>query len=577
MSTSLIRGVDPNGQVRTIAVTKEGEVRVTGSAGGSDGSRASGGTQYTEGAVDATITGTAVMWEGDNDTLQPISKDTPLPVAIAGLLAALGRLESRIQALSDRLPSALVDGRLSVDGSNVIQPVVGNVNVANFPATQSISAASLPLPEGAARNTTLIEVRDRIPGVGTKPAANSLPVVLSSDGPFSTNFGLSTEPPADSDTANSSFLRLFKRLLQSISSRLPSQQGRLAVMPRTVVKKFRDDFPGNSLDLSKWEVVQTGVGQSISVSNSELTIASGITANSETIIRSLDTYTIPFRVFANFRVNARQNQEFYLEIIDSTGQHWAQWLLDGTSPAALKINAANSNSSAGAVALSTSADTRNVHQVYEIEASIDEINFYTRTSDTVSSRTLGATRTRQIPDPNLEYQIRIRCKNTTAPTATSSFIIDSITIQDIEEVTAELVGGRGGGNANQAVPVVSLGGIYNVNGSSVTVFDGITSNTDFGMAMVANANQTGASRDANSKNTIRGLVLTDASGTLFIDQSIDNVNWIQTQTFSIVGNAAQATLFEFKLTLRYYRLRYSNGATAQTTLRIISSQFNIGA
>ena len=564
MSTSLIRGVDPDGQVRTIAVTSSGEVRVTGISGGGGGG--GGGVQYTEGDQDATIIGTAVMWEGDNDTLQPISKITPLPVQITGLLAAVDELEGKIQALSDRLPSALVAGRLSVDGSGVIQPV---------------EASSLPLPEGAATNATLIEVRDRIPGVGTKSAAASLPVVLSSDGPFSTNFGVSTEPPADSDTANSSFLRLFKRLLQSTTSlisKLPQQQGRLAVVPRSVVKKFRDDFPGTVLDPSKWEIVQTGAGQSIFVANSELIIASGTTSNSETIIRSLDSYTIPFRVFANFRVNGRNNQEWYLEIIDSSGQHWAQWLLDGTGPAALKVNAANSNNSIGATTLNTTADTRNTQQVYEIEASIDEINFYTRTSDIVSSRTIGATRTRQIPDPNLDYYVRIRCKNPAAPTATSSFIIDSIAVQDIEELTAEFVGGRGGGNTNQAIPIVAPGGITTFSsGGNVTVLDAIASNTEFGISMAASTTNTATSRDANAKNTVRGLVFTDVAGTLFVDQSIDNSTWIQTQSFSISGNTVQAALFEFKLTLRFYRLRYTNGPTAQTSLRIISSQFNIGA
>src|SRR5690606_6255911 len=41
-----------------------------------------GGTQYQEGATDASITGTAMLWEDDDDTLATISAATPLPVAI---------------------------------------------------------------------------------------------------------------------------------------------------------------------------------------------------------------------------------------------------------------------------------------------------------------------------------------------------------------------------------------------------------------------------------------------------------------------------------------------------------------
>jgi len=38
-----------------------------------------GGTQYTEGDVDTTITGTAVMWEDASDTLRSVSAAKPLP------------------------------------------------------------------------------------------------------------------------------------------------------------------------------------------------------------------------------------------------------------------------------------------------------------------------------------------------------------------------------------------------------------------------------------------------------------------------------------------------------------------
>lgn len=42
----------------------------------------SSGVQYTEGDTDASITGTAVLWEAGGDTLQPISNSFPLPVDV---------------------------------------------------------------------------------------------------------------------------------------------------------------------------------------------------------------------------------------------------------------------------------------------------------------------------------------------------------------------------------------------------------------------------------------------------------------------------------------------------------------
>lgn len=41
-----------------------------------------GGTQYTEGDIDASITGTALMWEDTSDTLRAVSAAKPLPVNI---------------------------------------------------------------------------------------------------------------------------------------------------------------------------------------------------------------------------------------------------------------------------------------------------------------------------------------------------------------------------------------------------------------------------------------------------------------------------------------------------------------
>jgi hypothetical protein len=48
------------------------------------GAGSAGGTQYTEADTDASITGTAVMWEDTSDTLRAVSAAKPLPVGDAG-------------------------------------------------------------------------------------------------------------------------------------------------------------------------------------------------------------------------------------------------------------------------------------------------------------------------------------------------------------------------------------------------------------------------------------------------------------------------------------------------------------
>lgn len=59
------------GQLKTMIVDADGAAASIG-----------GGTQYTEGDVDSTITGNAIMWEDTSNTLAPVSATKPLPVNI---------------------------------------------------------------------------------------------------------------------------------------------------------------------------------------------------------------------------------------------------------------------------------------------------------------------------------------------------------------------------------------------------------------------------------------------------------------------------------------------------------------
>jgi hypothetical protein len=57
-----------------LSIDSSGAVRVTGGGGG---------TQYTEADTDASITGTAILWEDTSDTLRSVSAAKPLPVTCA--------------------------------------------------------------------------------------------------------------------------------------------------------------------------------------------------------------------------------------------------------------------------------------------------------------------------------------------------------------------------------------------------------------------------------------------------------------------------------------------------------------
>lgn len=90
---------------------------------------------------------------------------------------------SSLASIDGKIP-APISSRIPVDGSGVTQPVSGTF----WQATQPVSAASLPLPSGAATsalqttgNTSLSSIDGKLGSLGQKLMAGSVPVVIASD------------------------------------------------------------------------------------------------------------------------------------------------------------------------------------------------------------------------------------------------------------------------------------------------------------------------------------------------------------------------------------------------------------
>lgn len=64
----------------TVVVTMNGSVATASQGLSSSAAGGAAGTEYTEGDTDASITGTAILWEDAADTLAPVSATKPLPV-----------------------------------------------------------------------------------------------------------------------------------------------------------------------------------------------------------------------------------------------------------------------------------------------------------------------------------------------------------------------------------------------------------------------------------------------------------------------------------------------------------------
>lgn len=355
--------------------------------------------------------------------------------------------------------------------------------------------------------------------------------------------------------------------------------------------KFREDFPGAALN-ADWSVVQTGSGHTVTVTASELRIATGTTINTETILRCIRPFTIPFRVNFIFMLSQRiANQEFFLEIANAAGTMLAQWRFDGVSATVGTHNTTNEGT-AGTAASPAIASTA-AHAIAEIELFPDEAYFHSRPADSTAVRTTSAVRTRFIPDPNQQYFVRIRARNLgISPASTTTLFVDAVTVQDIAELTAEVTAGRGAMIGSQAIAVQAVGGTIGTVSTVSTTTTLTTGNiqaicTDFAdtaAALGANGIFNGTSRDFTVTRRVasfRASSTADQAGTLFIEQSNNGTDWVMTHsqvTASVPDADAVArhiATIDAPVTNRFVRVRYRNGATLQGAFRLISSQIGI--
>lgn len=96
--------VSATGDYHNLIFDNAGNLKVnvkTGSAGG---------TQYTEADVDASITGTAILWEDAADTLRAVSAAKPLPVSDAGGSLTVDGTVAVSGSVDTELPTAIAPG-----------------------------------------------------------------------------------------------------------------------------------------------------------------------------------------------------------------------------------------------------------------------------------------------------------------------------------------------------------------------------------------------------------------------------------------------------------------------------------
>lgn len=166
-----------------------------------------GGTEYTDGDADATPTGTVMLgFDGANVRAVTVDAAGDLQIDVVTMpTVTVQATNLDIRDLSSATDSVTVTGSVAISGSVAVTGTF-------FQATQPISAVSLPLPTGAATETTL----------GTR----------LSESDFDSKIGSLTETAPASDTASSGLNGRLQRVAQRITSLiaiLPASLGQKAM------------------------------------------------------------------------------------------------------------------------------------------------------------------------------------------------------------------------------------------------------------------------------------------------------------------------------------------------------------
>jgi len=143
---------------------------------------------------------------------------------------------------------------------------------------------------------------------------------------------------------------------------------------------------------------------------------------------------------------------------------------------------------------------------------------------------------------------------------------------------------------NLAIPVIPLSTTHRVGIFLPSARLLATPYTDTTTALGANASYTGTARDTQISGSspydyfvyINAHAVSDVSGTLMIQESPDGSTWVtvRNEPTSAVTNpdgttVQVAAIHMHPVTLRYVRVAYRNGATAQTSFRLSSRVFAI--
>ncbi len=244
---------------------------------------------------------------GAEGTVTPVESANPLPVEIQG---SLGTADTRslgsslvtgdvglvtntvIHGQSTAGGGSYVDVKVNPSGALVadVSDSIVTLDAATITALQIVDVNSSVLPTGAATETTLGSINTKLPtAIVDMPSMNvaSIPV-------------------------------------------------------RQAPQKYWDwsfaNVQTNTVDSDRATVIRTGTGQTVNQTGGNLVITAGTTANAETVIRTLETWSGALTVWAAVTLSQRiANNNFFIELVDVIGDGLAYNIVNATTVDVTKV------------------------------------------------------------------------------------------------------------------------------------------------------------------------------------------------------------------------------------------------
>lgn len=260
----------------------------------------------------------------------------------------------------------------------------------------------------------------------------------------------------------------------------------------TVKEKFRDEFL-TFIDGDKWDVIQAGAGQTLSVDGllagaRYLKMTSGTTANSETILRSKVSFAGPVKLaFSLTSSQSIANTECHIEMVEidpvtgdlitdtsvftapnfNNARNGFGMVFDGVSQNNAKIKVrgqgvseyVSAAASIGSAARTATGVTPNFQApvIVELLMQTELASMTVRAADSPAvAANVGLTRTSYVPNPDRFYCIQIRVKNLgTAPASNTDWRIHFVRLLDATRLSVDF-GMIGGSDAALLAPPVRV-------------------------------------------------------------------------------------------------------------------------